>query len=65
MMPQHHLTWLRCPTCRRPLVPLYVDDGRTVLEPMPHVQVLAAKIVCPVDGQVLLWSSSDRITKPV
>lgn len=55
-----HLTWLRCPTCRRPLVPLYVIGGQTVLEPTPHMQVTAARLVCPVDGAVLVWASEVR-----
>jgi uncharacterized protein YbaR (Trm112 family) len=46
--PAHtHLTWLRCPACRRPLAPLYVVDGQTILEPTPHIQVTAARLVCP------------------
>ena len=46
-----HLTWLRCPQCRRPLVPLYVVDGLTFIEPSPHIEVIAARLTCPACGE--------------
>jgi uncharacterized protein with PIN domain len=54
------MTWARCPDCRRPLVPIYVEDGQTVMVPMPYVRVFSAKLTCPVDGKVIYWKSSVR-----
>jgi hypothetical protein len=31
-----------------------------VIEPTPHIQATAARLICPVDGTVLEWTSERR-----
>jgi uncharacterized protein YbaR (Trm112 family) len=54
---------VRCPACRRPLAPLYVRGGKTVIEPTPHIHVYSAVLVCPVDRHEVNFLSTDRVTE--